>query len=67
MYVSVSCVTGGRRGRDRIVVSFTTTGAISAYHHESGENEPLSWRGVLKLLCNKSVVFSRYSGTPPPQ
>jgi len=24
---------GGRRGRDRIVVGFTTTCAISAYHH----------------------------------
>jgi len=23
----------GRRGRDRIVVGFTTTYAISAYHH----------------------------------
>jgi hypothetical protein len=23
----------GRRGRDRIVVGFTTTHAISAYHH----------------------------------
>ena len=23
----------GRRGRDRMVVGFTTTGAISAYHH----------------------------------
>jgi len=25
--------TGGRRGRDRMVVGFTTTYAISAYHH----------------------------------
>jgi len=25
--------TGGRRGRDHIVVGFTTTYAISAYHH----------------------------------
>jgi hypothetical protein len=24
---------GGRRGRDRIVVGFTTTYAIGAYHH----------------------------------
>jgi hypothetical protein len=24
---------GGRRGRDRMVVGFTTTYAISAYHH----------------------------------
>jgi hypothetical protein len=26
-------MTSGRRGRDRMVVGFTTTGAISAYHH----------------------------------
>jgi hypothetical protein len=26
-------VKGGRRGRDRIVVGFTTTHAINAYHH----------------------------------
>jgi hypothetical protein len=25
--------TRGRRGRDRIIVGFTTTYAISAYHH----------------------------------
>ena len=24
---------GGRRGRDRMVVGFTTTCAVSAYHH----------------------------------
>jgi len=26
-------VVGGRHGRDRMVVGFTTTYAISAYHH----------------------------------
>ena len=26
-------LSGGRRGRDRMVVDFTTTYAISAYHH----------------------------------
>jgi len=26
-------LSGGRRGRDRMVVGFTTTYAISAYHH----------------------------------
>ena len=30
LYVHAS---GGRRGRDRMVVGFTTTFAISAYHH----------------------------------
>jgi hypothetical protein len=28
-----SVSTGGRRGRDRMVVGITTTCAISAYHH----------------------------------
>ena len=27
------CLFGVRRGRDRMVVGFTTTYAISAYHH----------------------------------
>jgi hypothetical protein len=31
-----------RRGRDRMVVSFTTTCVISAYHHYSCEFEPRS-------------------------
>ena len=39
---------------DRMVVGFTTTCAISAYHHESCEFEPCSWRGVLDTkLCDK--------------
>ena len=33
----------GRRGRDRMEVGFTTTCAISAYHHYSCEFEPRSW------------------------
>jgi hypothetical protein len=37
----------GRRGRDRVVVGFTTTCATSAYHHYSCEFEPHSWRGIL--------------------
>jgi hypothetical protein len=36
----------GRRGRDRMVVGFTTTYAISAYHHWSCEFESRSGRGV---------------------
>jgi len=32
----------GRRGRDRMVVGFTTTYAISAYHQRSCEFEYLS-------------------------
>ena len=36
----------GRRGRDRMVVKFTTTCAISAYHHWYCEFESSSGRGV---------------------
>ena len=43
---------GGRR--DHLVVGFTTTCAISAYHNNSCEFEPHSWRGVLDTtLCDK--------------
>jgi hypothetical protein len=37
----------GSHGRDRIVVGFTTTCAISAYHHWCCEFESRSRRGVL--------------------
>jgi len=37
-----------------MVVGFTTTYAISAYHHKSFEFEAHSWQGVLDTtLCNK--------------
>ena len=37
-----------------MVVGFTTTCAVSAYHHQSCEFEPRSWRGVLDTtLCDK--------------
>ena len=43
-----------RRGRDRMVVGFTATCAISAYHPKSCQFEPRSWRGVLDTtLCDK--------------
>jgi hypothetical protein len=43
----------GRRGRDRMIVGFTITCAIIAYHHYSSEYEPRSWRGVLDTtLCD---------------
>jgi hypothetical protein len=35
------------RGRDRMVVGFTTTYAMSAYHHLNCEFELCSWRCVL--------------------
>jgi hypothetical protein len=37
----------GRHGRDRMVVGFTTTCAISALHQYSREFEPRAWQGVL--------------------
>ena len=44
----------GCRGHDRMIVGFTTTYAISAYHHLSCEFESSSWRGVLDTtLCDK--------------
>jgi hypothetical protein len=45
----------GRLGRDRMVVGFTTTCAINAYHHKSCEFEPHSWRGV-RYLCPQTVT-----------
>ena len=56
----------GCRGRDHMVVGFTTTCAISAYHHWCCEFEPRSWRGVLyttllSVTCDRSVVSSGYS------
>ena len=43
----------GCRGRYRVVVGFTTTCAIGAYHHYSCDFEIRSWRGVLDTtLCD---------------
>ena len=50
-----------------MVIGFTTTYAISVYHHKSFEFEPRSWRDVLDITlsmsvtCDRSVVFSGYS------
>ena len=44
----------GCRGHDRMVVGFTTTCAISAYHNLSCEFQTRSWRGVRNTtLCDK--------------
>jgi hypothetical protein len=44
----------GRRGRDRMVVGFTTTYAINIYHDLSCEFESHSWRAALNTtLCDK--------------
>ena len=42
-----------------MVVGFTTTCAITAYHHLSCVFEACSWRGVLDTtLCDKSLSVS---------
>ena len=44
----------GRCGRDRMLVGFTTTCAISAHHHLRFEFESRAWRSVLNTtLCDK--------------
>jgi len=45
---------GGRCGRDRLVVGFITTYAISAYHNLHCKFDYYSCRGVLDTtLCDK--------------
>ena len=55
---------GGGRGRDRMVAGFTTTYAISAYHHWRCEFESRSGRGVQHYVikCVSDLWFS--PGTP---
>jgi hypothetical protein len=46
------------RGSDLMIVGFTTTYAISAYHHWSCEFEPRSWRSVFDTtLCDKACQW----------
>jgi hypothetical protein len=44
---SMTCTTEGHRGRDCMVVGFTTTCAINDYHHYRSEYESCAWRSVL--------------------
>ena len=46
----------GCRGRDRMVVGFTTTCAISAYHHKSCEFEYRSWLDV-RMIQHYVIKF----------
>jgi hypothetical protein len=61
----------GRRGRDRMVVGFTTTYAISAYHLLCCEFESRSERGaqhyVIKFISDLQQVsgFLRVLRFPP--
>jgi hypothetical protein len=62
----------GRRGRDRMVVGFTTTYVISAYHHWCYVFESRSGRGVqhyvMKFVSDLRQVsgFLRVLRFPPP-
>ena len=63
-----------RRGRDRMIVGYTTTYAISVYHHKRCEFESRLWRDVLDTtLCDKVCQwlatvggFLRALQLPPP-
>jgi hypothetical protein len=63
---------GGHRSRDRMVVGFTTTYAISAYNHCCCEFESRSRRGVkhylIKFVSDLRQVggFLRVLRIPPP-
>jgi len=52
----------GRRGRDRMVVGFTTTYAISAYNHWCCEFESLSGRGVQHYVIKFVSGFRQVGG-----
>ena len=64
--------TMGRRGRDSMVAGFTTTYAISSYHHICCEFESRSGRGVqqytIKFVNDLRHVggFTLVLGFPPP-
>jgi hypothetical protein len=51
----------GRRCRDRMVVGFTTTYAISAYHYQYCEFESVYDKGFT-ITFVRLVVFAGYSG-----
>jgi hypothetical protein len=52
----------GRRGRDRMVVGFTTTYAISAYHYWCCEFESRSGRGVQHYVMKFVSDLRQVSG-----
>jgi len=54
--------TRGRRGRDRMVVGFTTTYAISAYHHWCCEFESRSGRGLQHYVIKFVSDLRQVSG-----
>jgi hypothetical protein len=58
---TILCILRGRRDNDRVVVGFTTTYAINAYHHWSCEFESCSWWGVIDT-CDEGVSDLRQAG-----
>ena len=69
--IIVTAVPVERRGRDRMIVGFTTTCAISAYHHWCCELESRSGRSaqhyVIKFVSDLRQVgdFLRVLRFPP--
>jgi len=57
----------GRHGRDHMVVVFTTTYAISAYHHWCWEFESRSGWGVQHYVIKFVSGFLRVLWFPPPR
>ena len=55
----------GRGGRDHMVVEFTTTYAISAYHHWCCEFESWSGRGVQHYVVKFVSGLWQVRGFPP--
>jgi hypothetical protein len=72
LWVLISKLTGGRRSQDCMVVGFSTTYAISAYHLWRCEFESRSGRCVqhfvIKFVCDLWQVsgFHRVLRFPPP-
>jgi hypothetical protein len=68
LYLPLSFIVGGRR--DRMVVGFKTTCAISVYHHKSCKFESRSRRGVFHTtLCDKVcqwLVTGRWFSSATP-
>ena len=63
---SCICVLRCRRDRDRMVVGFTTTYAISAYHHWCCEIESRSGRGLQNYVIKFVNDFLRVLRFHPP-
>jgi hypothetical protein len=52
----------GRRGKDRMVIGFTATYAISVYHHRCSEFESRSGRGVQHYVIKFVSDFRQVGG-----